>query len=101
DDPKYTASKIYPYILAQKPLLAIFNAQSPAIPVLLEYGVKHVYSYDQSANADVDIFNFLKQVAQRDIEDFTYKAGAVKKYSAKNMAANQCLLFDTVLNGKN
>ncbi len=26
DDPGYTASKIYPYILAQKPLLAVFHA---------------------------------------------------------------------------
>src|SRR2546428_7188667 len=28
DDPGYTASKIYPYILARKPLLAIFHEQS-------------------------------------------------------------------------
>jgi len=99
DDPKYTASKIYPYILAQKPLLAIFNSQSPAIPVLLEFGVKHVYSYDQSP--DADIHNFLKQVALHEIKDYPYNAEAIKKYSAKNMAGNQCRLFDTVLNGKN
>ncbi|HKO19094.1 MAG TPA: hypothetical protein VJU82_09425, partial [Acidobacteriaceae bacterium] len=28
DDPQYTASKIYPYILAKKPLLAIFHERS-------------------------------------------------------------------------
>ena len=34
DDPAYTASKIYPYLLTRKPLLAIFNAESPALAVL-------------------------------------------------------------------
>lgn len=34
DDPKYTASKIYPYLLTQKPLLAIFNERSNAVEAL-------------------------------------------------------------------
>lgn len=34
DDPGYTASKIYPYILAQKPLLAVFHEQSSVVDVL-------------------------------------------------------------------
>jgi hypothetical protein len=34
DDPSYTASKIYPYIMAQKPLLAIFHESSSVIEVL-------------------------------------------------------------------
>ena len=34
DDPQYTASKIYPYILAKKPLLAIFHEKSSVVEVL-------------------------------------------------------------------
>lgn len=34
DDPGYTASKIYPYILAQKPLLAVFHENSSVVEVL-------------------------------------------------------------------
>src|SRR2546426_1154465 len=34
DDCSYTASKIYPYILANKPLLAVFHEQSSVIDVL-------------------------------------------------------------------
>ncbi|NUQ81801.1 MAG: glycosyltransferase [Bacteroidetes bacterium] len=34
DDPRYTASKIYPYLLTEKPVLAVFHTSSPAIPVL-------------------------------------------------------------------
>ncbi|MBP6506841.1 MAG: hypothetical protein KA257_04690 [Opitutaceae bacterium] len=36
DDPAYTASKIYPYILARKPLLAIFHESSSVVSVLRE-----------------------------------------------------------------
>lgn len=36
DDPGYTASKIYPYLLAKKPLLAIFHEASSVVSVLRE-----------------------------------------------------------------
>lgn len=34
DDPRYTASKLYPYLLTKKPLLAILHPGSPAVGVL-------------------------------------------------------------------
>lgn len=34
DDPNYTASKLYPYLLTKKPLLAILHPNSPAVEVL-------------------------------------------------------------------
>ncbi len=34
EDPQYTASKLYPYILAKKPLLAIFHERSSVVEVL-------------------------------------------------------------------
>jgi hypothetical protein len=34
DDPQYTASKLYPYILARKPLLAVFHERSSVVEVL-------------------------------------------------------------------
>ncbi len=36
DDPAYTASKIYPYLLAQRPLLAIFHARSSVVNLIAE-----------------------------------------------------------------
>lgn len=38
DDSGYTASKLYPYILAKKPLLAIFHEESSVVRVLQETG---------------------------------------------------------------
>ncbi len=100
DDPKYTASKIYPYLLTRKPLLAIFNAKSSAIGVLKEYGVEHVYGFNSGNDVDIKIYNFLKQVVSHDIKEYDYNANAVKKYSAESMAGQQCLLFEAVINGK-
>ncbi|MBC7657561.1 MAG: hypothetical protein H7147_10385 [Frankiaceae bacterium] len=38
DDPAYTASKIYPYLLARRPLLAIFHARSTVIELVAATG---------------------------------------------------------------
>lgn len=38
DDPAYTASKIYPYLLAKKPLLAIFHESSSVVKLMREVG---------------------------------------------------------------
>jgi len=38
DDPAYTASKIYPYLLAGKPLLAIFHENSSVVGLIREAG---------------------------------------------------------------
>jgi len=95
DDPKYTASKIYPYILANKPLLAIFNPQSPAMNVLKEYGVKHLLDYEEPDNGAV--YNFLRSLALGQMTSDRHDAAAIKKYSAENMAGRQCELFNKVL----
>ncbi len=38
DDPAYTASKIYPYLLAGKPLLAVFHENSSVVELLRKVG---------------------------------------------------------------
>ncbi|MBS1527500.1 MAG: hypothetical protein JST19_17770 [Bacteroidetes bacterium] len=99
DDPKYTASKIYPCLLTHKPLLAIFNPASPAIGVLKEYGVRNVYGYDMDKKAE--IYQFLVEVAEGKLPVPAYKADAIEKYSARNMTRMQCRLFDEVIHGEN
>ena len=98
DDPKYTASKIYPYILTKKPLLAIFNPQSPAIAVLKEYGANHVFDYERN-NQDA-ILLFLSAVANRALVDTDYRQETIRRYSAEQMTARQCALFDKVYQQK-
>jgi actin-related protein len=96
DDPKYTASKLYPYLLTQKSLLAIFNHESSAIPILKEYGVKHVYNYNEVSNDD--IIGFLQNLLAETPPLQQYHKAAIQKYSAENMTLQQCQFFNTVLN---
>lgn len=98
DDPAYTASKIYPYLLTNKPLLTIFNSLSPAITVLQEYGVAHNYSYDKTIDVASKIDAYLKQVIEGPAE-IVYHPDAVKKYDAENMTLQQCNLFNRIING--
>jgi len=99
DDPKYTASKIYPYLSTLKPLLAIFNKASSAIPILHEYGVKQVYDYDNVPK--IDIINFLTTVVKGNPVKEVYDADAIKKYSAQAMTLKQCRLFDLIIHTVN
>lgn len=99
DDPKYTASKIYPYLLTQKPLLAIFNKASSAINIMKEYGVKQVYDYETVTEANIS--TFLSSLINGSPEPPQYHAEAVKRYSARQMTINQCKLFDSVTGGEN
>jgi hypothetical protein len=95
DDPKYTASKIFPYLSTPKPLVAIFNKASSAITILKQFGVKHVYDYDHIEK--VNIIEFFEEVLSGTIRKEKYNPAAIEKYSARNMALQQCRLFDEVL----
>jgi len=97
DDPTYTASKIYPYVLVKKPLLAIFNSKSPALPVLYECGVRNAYSYDATPGIDTYILSFLKETINGTVNTPDYKKECIEKYSAQNMTKKQCGLFNLVL----
>lgn len=96
DDPDYTASKIYPYLLTKKPLLAIFHSESPALKVLREYGATYAFGYDAEDNKEV-ISVFLKQLSNDSLNEQTYNELALEKYSAENLTRQQCSLFDEVL----
>ncbi|HWZ16308.1 MAG TPA: glycosyltransferase [Mucilaginibacter sp.] len=96
DDPQYTASKIFPYLLTGKPLLAIFNAGSPALGILDEYDAQHAYSYDATPNIHEKIRSFLEDIVHKKITDPVYNKGAVEKYSARMMTNRQCDLFNLI-----
>jgi len=96
DDPAYTASKIYPYLLTGKPLLAIFNAEGPALGVLNELGVKNAYSYGGTFGLAKKITAFVAQVIDGSLAADQYDEKAMKKYSAQTMTQRQCDLFNLV-----
>lgn len=97
DDPKYTASKIYPYLLAGKSILSILNRNSPAMAILREYDVKHLYSYDDP-DLGFKINGFLNEILEGQSAEIHYNINAIEKYAARNMAMHQCKLFNKVIN---
>lgn len=97
DDPQYTASKIFPYLLTGKPLLAVFNAESPALGILNEYEAAHAYSYDRTPGVRKKIEVFLKKAMNNEINSAVYNKAAVDKYSARLMAKRQCDLFNLTI----
>ncbi len=96
DDPRYTASKIFPYLLAKKPLLAIFNKASSAIEILNEYRAKNAYNYEDPDVPSL-VEKFLNQLLAGSLAMPEYEPAALEKYDAKSMARQQCLIFDTVM----
>ena len=45
DEPHYTASKVFPYMLARKPLLAVFHEDSSVVKILDEIGHASVLTF--------------------------------------------------------
>ncbi|GAA4084465.1 hypothetical protein [Mucilaginibacter panaciglaebae] len=101
DDPKYTGSKLYPYLLTHKPLLAILNPESPAVTVLSEFGVGEVYDYEPSLKARQAIYLFLKNLAEKNLPPILINTEAEKRYAAAQMTRSQCELFDKSIYEKN
>ncbi|RFZ82383.1 hypothetical protein DYU05_16655 [Mucilaginibacter terrenus] len=97
DDAKYTASKIYPYLLSKKPLLAIFHRQSPAISTLKEFDATDVHNFDNDAHLQEHIRRFLMSVLEGKAIPPVYNADALVRYSAKELTRKQCELFDSVI----
>lgn len=98
DDPKYTASKIYPYLLVKKPLLAIFSPESSSIRILREYGVKHVFDFKSVTEGR--LLGFLRAMAEGRLVTKDYDPEAEQKYSALTMTAKLCAIFDRVIHGE-
>jgi hypothetical protein len=98
DDPKYTASKIYPYLLTKKPLLAIFNSKSNAIEILNEC-VKNaiILTFDDSGTNLTDTcYEILLGCAKGQLVPLELSEN-FDNYSARNLAAKQTELFEQAI----
>ena len=101
DDPHYTASKIYPYILASKPLLAVFREESSVVSILNRTQAGEVVPFGPGEKAAEIAHKFLPALAgflrrlpfvpATDWKEF-------EPYAAKQMTQRQCELFDAVVN---
>jgi hypothetical protein len=97
DDPQYTASKIYPYILAERPLLAFFHPDSSAAKILKDCKAGEVISLVEPKTKAIEtIYNYLLNASKGTLTTPDINWGSFEVYSAENMCKNQCKLFNQV-----
>ena len=98
DDPAYTASKIYPYLLARKPLLAIFHEESPVVDVVRSTSTANVVTFRPGESLEALSKAILKRWFSRSGPTPAHlRADAFSKYTAREMTRVLCLYFDDVL----
>lgn len=100
-DPQYTASKIYPYLLAQKPLLAIFHQQSSAVNIIWTCSPQSsvVTFPDEKYKALSQIKETLNQWANFSTTKNPLDRKIFEEFTAKQMTRKQVEIFEAVLKG--
>jgi glycosyltransferase involved in cell wall biosynthesis len=98
-DTSYTASKLYPYILAQKPILAFFNEQSSVVDILGKTRAGEVVTFRSDEDVGTLSHRVLPVVTAL-LEKLPYQPAtdwdAFEPYTAREMTRKQCEFFDAV-----
>ena len=128
DDPSYTASKLYPYILARKPLLAVFHEASSVVEILHKTKAGTVISFKTGESCATIATRILESGwfgpgtqdnGQRTTDDKTGQWSVVSgqwsavrpplpetdwlafaPYTAREMTRKLCHVFDKAMLGK-
>lgn len=101
DDPQYTASKIYPYILVKRPLLAVFHEASSAVEILNQTRAGTVVTFRSAADtagAAERLYTAWRSLLAG--LPFTPDTDwrAFEPYTAREMTRKQCELFARAVN---
>ena len=98
NDPGYTASKIYPYLLTGKPILGLFRSTSSAYHILKK--ASHIVTdFDNQEQALLDVKRYLTKSITGELSAFQ-NCDDSEDYAAKNMTKQQCELFDSICSKK-
>ncbi|MBC7922088.1 MAG: glycosyltransferase [Ferruginibacter sp.] len=97
DDPRYTASKLYPYILAKRPLLAVFHEKSSVVRILRETNAGVVVPFSKGK----DVSEAVYLAWQRILRELPFSPPtnwqAFEPYMAREMTRKQVYFFEYVL----
>lgn len=101
DDPQYTASKIYPYILAERPILAFFHPESSAAQIIKKCSTGKVISLIDSKDLAIEtVYHYLLNAVVHKLLPPQVNWELFDAYSAENMCKKQCELFNQVINNE-
>lgn len=95
NDSAYTASKLYPYMLAKKPLLGIFHPESSAGTILSTCNSGQLITLDQDATTAFEtISKYLQNVKNKEIPATNWSA--FEPYTASFLTKKQVEIFDMI-----
>lgn len=98
DDKNYTASKIFPYILSGKPILAFFHAESSAAKIIDACNAGTVIPLEEDTiHLQKIVYEYLHQVLMGRQQPAETNWNTFENYKALNMCRMQCKVFDEVL----
>ncbi len=104
-DPAYTASKIFPYILADKPIIACFHENSSVVDILAKCSKANVITFNSKSSnieiADRLFFELNHVICNLKTQNWRHNSEVMKNYMAPNMTSKICSFFDKVLKGLN
>jgi hypothetical protein len=99
DDPDYTASKLYPYILSQRPVLAAFHENSSVVDILKDTGAGTAVTFDGRTDPEALAQKVLAGWTPM-LEQLPYTPDtdweAFQPYTAEAMTRRQVEVFDRV-----
>lgn len=93
----YTASKIYPYIMTEKPILSVFNLESSAAQTLIDCKAGYVADILNFKTAMQTIKFFLRALIEDNLPKQETDWIEFEKYRARATTQKQCEIFDQVL----
>lgn len=101
DDPGYTASKLYPYILAKKPLLAIFHEKSSVVQVLAATQAGTVVTFNAKDSSDSISTAIFERWFCGDVKSApSTNWSEFQQYTGREMTIRLCKCFDEVISAR-
>jgi hypothetical protein len=100
DDPSYQPSKIYPYLLTGRPLVAVLHEESPGVEAVERSGAGIVITFggaDDVGRAARRLAEQLPRLLDRLPFSPDVNAAVVAPYLAEEGARRQCAVFDRVM----
>ena len=102
NDPTYSASKIFPYVLARRPMLVVFSARSPVMAIANAMGCGMRFAFGATGDVDTlstEIANgwFINGGMRKFVET---DANAFLPYTAEGMTRTLRDCFDAAVEGR-
>jgi hypothetical protein len=99
-EPHYTASKVFPYLLSGRPIVAVFHKDSNIIDILKKSMASRLvtFDHDHSPAEGIDrISRHLEEIIRSSINRARVRSEDLEGYSTYAMTARLASLFDAVM----